>query len=245
MSSSPLEEILELAKSLKVSEVDTNSEVKLAGDSDSDADASGAPDPDDLDESSLVDGDESRDNDDMTGMGLTLGTSGDVHKGAMKIGHVVAVPKAKNKDRYVGIHHPSGAITDAQPNRARAAIAVANLHHFMPRKGTAGATTLACSDTTPMINEIMAFAVKSGKVDDKSNLRTPQEGVKLYGKVTFADPKNKKYPVDTVKHVRDALSRIDNPDDAKEYPLNGVTLSEVKSAIVAAAKRLGVNVSGD
>ena len=34
----------------------------------------------------------------------------------------------------------------------------------------------------------------------------PKEGLRAYGDVTFADPTNKKYPIDTPEHVRAAWS---------------------------------------
>lgn len=65
---------------------------------------------------------------------------------------------------------------------------------------------------------------------------------KPYGDVKYADPKNGKYPVDTEKHARAAWSYINMPKNAEKYPLNGVTLSEVKSRIKAALKHFGVEV---
>src|SRR5258708_25447231 len=66
---------------------------------------------------------------------------------------------------------------------------------------------------------------------------------KPYGDVTYADPKNGKYPVDTEEHARAAWSYINQEDKAAEYPLNGVTLSEVKDRIRAACKKFGIDVS--
>ena len=66
---------------------------------------------------------------------------------------------------------------------------------------------------------------------------------KPYGDVTYADPKNGKYPIDTEEHVRAAWSYINMPKNASAYPLNGVTLSEVKARIKAAMDKLGADVS--
>jgi HK97 family phage prohead protease len=68
---------------------------------------------------------------------------------------------------------------------------------------------------------------------------------KPYGDVKYADPKNGKYPIDTEAHCRAALAYISMPKNAAMYPLNGVTLSEVKGRIVAACKKFGIEVSGD
>jgi phage head maturation protease len=67
---------------------------------------------------------------------------------------------------------------------------------------------------------------------------------KPYGDVTYADPKNGKYPIDTEEHARAAWSYINKAENAAKYPLNGVTLSEVKDRIMAACKRFGIDVSG-
>lgn len=68
---------------------------------------------------------------------------------------------------------------------------------------------------------------------------------KPYGNVTYADPKNGKYPVDTAEHARSAWSYINMPKNAGQYPMNGVTLSEVKGRIQAACKKFGIEVSDD
>jgi HK97 family phage prohead protease len=68
---------------------------------------------------------------------------------------------------------------------------------------------------------------------------------KPYGDVKYADPKNGKYPVDTEAHARAAWSYINMPKNAAQYPLNGVTLSEVKDRIMAACKKFGIDVAGD
>ncbi len=66
---------------------------------------------------------------------------------------------------------------------------------------------------------------------------------KPYGNVTYADPKNGKYPIDTEAHCRAAWSYVNMPKNADKYPLNGVTLSSVKSRIKSALKKYGVDVS--
>lgn len=64
-----------------------------------------------------------------------------------------------------------------------------------------------------------------------------------YGDVTYADPKNKKYPIDTKAHAQAAWSYINQAKNAAEYPMNGVSLSSVKSAIEAACKKFGIQIS--
>ena len=71
----------------------------------------------------------------------------------------------------------------------------------------------------------------------------PGNGKKPYGKVTYADPKNGKYPVDTKAHAKAAWSYINKPKNAAVYPLNGVTLGSVKAKIKAACKNFGITLS--
>src|SRR5260221_5162542 len=66
---------------------------------------------------------------------------------------------------------------------------------------------------------------------------------KPYGDVAYADPKNGKYPIDTAAHAKAAWSYINMPKNAAMYPLNGVTLSEVKARIMAACKKFGIDVA--
>jgi HK97 family phage prohead protease len=68
---------------------------------------------------------------------------------------------------------------------------------------------------------------------------------KPYGDVEYADPKNGKYPINNADRARAAWSYINMPKNAAQYPMNGVTLSEVKDRIRAACKRFGIDVSAD
>ena len=74
-------------------------------------------------------------------------------------------------------------------------------------------------------------------------MATDTKAAKPYGDVKYADPKNGKYPIDTEEHIRAAWSYINMPKNASQYPLNGVSLSEVKDRIRAAMKGIGADVS--
>jgi HK97 family phage prohead protease len=78
----------------------------------------------------------------------------------------------------------------------------------------------------------------SGNLNDDSD-----DDNKPYGDVHFADPKNGKYPLDSKQHIQSAWAFINMPSHAATYPLNGVTLSEVKNAIIKAAKSAGINIA--
>ena len=72
---------------------------------------------------------------------------------------------------------------------------------------------------------------------------SPKEGLHEYGDVEFADPTNKKYPIDTAEHVRAAWSYINHKDNAAKYDADEVKL--VKDRIKRAAKKHGVEISTD
>ena len=45
----------------------------------------------------------------------------------------------------------------------------------------------------------------------------PREGRKKYGDVTFADPVNRKYPIDTPGRIKAAWAYIHQPSNAEKY----------------------------
>ncbi len=69
---------------------------------------------------------------------------------------------------------------------------------------------------------------------------TPTEGKEKYGDVTFADPKNKKYPLDTKAHVRAALSYWGMPKNRAKY--SAEDQKTIGARIHAAAKEQGIDV---
>ncbi|HSK72792.1 MAG TPA: DUF6582 domain-containing protein [Pyrinomonadaceae bacterium] len=71
----------------------------------------------------------------------------------------------------------------------------------------------------------------------------PERGEKEYGDVKFADPTNKKYPIDTPEHVRAAWSYINHEDNAAKYDKDEVNL--IKKRIKEAAEKHGVEISDD
>lgn len=236
MSSSKLEQILELAKSRKSPKI-ADSNLAPHGSHKED----NVPDADDSVKVPAADNDEWKDNEDMHAMGVTMNASGNVHHGSIKVGHVVAVPKGKKGSDYVGIHHPTGSMTEPQNNRARAAMALMALHHYMPHGGDQAkhhahpGLALSNSDKQDIV---VALAAKSKE-------RTASEGLAKYGDVEYADPKNKAYPINSAERVRAAWGYINHPNDAAKYPRNGVSLGSVKAKIKAAAKKFGITISDD
>ena len=82
------------------------------------------------------------------------------------------------------------------------------------------------------------MAKSTGKRKDAN----PKEGKRKYGNVTFADPTNKKYPVDSPKHIRAAWSYINHKDNAARYSAEDV--KSIKQRIKKAAKKQGVDIKG-
>ena len=62
----------------------------------------------------------------------------------------------------------------------------------------------------------------------------PKSGVSKYGNVKYADPKNKKYPIDTEEHVRAAWNYINKAKNAAKYSASD--LKTIKGRIVSAWK---------
>ena len=83
---------------------------------------------------------------------------------------------------------------------------------------------------------------KSNRIERRDDV-SPREGEREYGDVEFADPVNKKYPVDTPEHVRAAWSYINHKDNAAKYDRDEV--GQIKAHIKRAAKKHGVEISDD
>ena len=67
-----------------------------------------------------------------------------------------------------------------------------------------------------------------GRIEKRDDV-SPKEGEREYGDVEFADPTNKKYPIDTAEHVREAWSYINHADNAAKYSKTGA--ADIKSRI--------------
>ena len=60
-----------------------------------------------------------------------------------------------------------------------------------------------------------------------------QEGIEKYGRATFADPVNHKYPIDTPGRIKAAWAYIHQPRNASKY--TGAETRTIKSRIRRAA----------
>lgn len=79
----------------------------------------------------------------------------------------------------------------------------------------------------------------SSKIDRRDDVN-PERGKREYGSVEFADPVNKKYPIDTEKHIRAAWSYINHKDDAAKYDKDEV--ETIKKRIMQAAKTHDIQI---
>ena len=66
----------------------------------------------------------------------------------------------------------------------------------------------------------------------------PREGVEKYGNTVFADPTNKKYPIDTPGRIRAAWAYIHQPRNAAKYSASerSIILGRIRKA--AKSRRL-------
>ena len=78
-----------------------------------------------------------------------------------------------------------------------------------------------------------------GRIEKREDV-SPKEGRREYGDVEFADPTNKKYPIDTAEHVRAAWSYINHADNAAKYSQQDS--ADIKSRIKKAAPRYDVEI---
>ena len=62
----------------------------------------------------------------------------------------------------------------------------------------------------------------------------PSQGVRKYGKATFADPVNKKYPIDTPGRIKAAWAYIHQPLNARKY--SAAEVRTIKARIRRAAQ---------
>jgi hypothetical protein len=80
------------------------------------------------------------------------------------------------------------------------------------------------------------------KIKERSDTK-PERGAHEYGEVKFADDTNKKYPIDTEKHIRAAHSYINHPDNAAKY--SAADVKKIKTRIDDAARQKGIEISAE
>lgn len=68
----------------------------------------------------------------------------------------------------------------------------------------------------------------------------PQEGLEKYGKTAFADPVNKKYPIDTPGRIKAAWAYIHQPRNAGKYTPGEVRTIKARIRRAAATRRVAL-----
>jgi hypothetical protein len=68
----------------------------------------------------------------------------------------------------------------------------------------------------------------------------PSKGIEKYGNTRFADPTNKKYPIDTPGRIKAAWAYIHQPNNAAKYTAQ--ERRTIRSRIRQAAKSRGVTL---
>jgi hypothetical protein len=82
----------------------------------------------------------------------------------------------------------------------------------------------------------------STQIDRRKDV-SPKEGKREYGDVEFADPTNKKYPIDSPKHIRAAWSYVNHEDNAAKYDKDEV--ETIKNRIKRAAKKHDIDIEAE
>src|SRR6516225_5927693 len=122
-------------------------------------------------------------------------------------------------------------------------VSVAFLRHKNEKAGTTKRELLNVglvaipANPEAQILESKALDVRAEEVAEE---RLETKAPKPYGNVTYADPEDGKYPVDTIAHIRAALAYI---NVQRNYDALGDHAAHVKRAIEAAARAHGIDVS--
>ena len=68
----------------------------------------------------------------------------------------------------------------------------------------------------------------------------PEEGLKKYGKATFADPVNNKYPIDTPGRIKAAWAYIHQPSHAEKYTAEEIRTIKIRIRQAAKARQVAL-----
>src|SRR6266550_727472 len=68
----------------------------------------------------------------------------------------------------------------------------------------------------------------------------PREGLAKYGDATFADPVNKKYPIDTPGRIKAAWAYIHQPSNAEKYTVDELRTIKLRIRKAAKARKMGL-----
>ena len=68
----------------------------------------------------------------------------------------------------------------------------------------------------------------------------PRDGIETYGETTFADPVNKKYPIDTPGRIKAAWAYIHQPSNAEKYTVDELRTIKLRIRKAAKARKMGL-----
>ena len=103
--------------------------------------------------------------------------------------------------------------------------------------GKLGSVAMPNRPSTPIgTRECQIVAKKIRRRSDTD----PRAGLRKYGDTTFADPVNKKYPIDTPGRIKAAWAYIHQPSNAEKY--TSEDLRTIKTRVRRAAKARGVKL---
>jgi hypothetical protein len=68
----------------------------------------------------------------------------------------------------------------------------------------------------------------------------PEEGRRKYGEATFADPTNRKYPIDTPGRIKAAWAYIHQPTNAEKYSDEEVRTMKIRIRRAAASRKVAL-----
>jgi hypothetical protein len=111
------------------------------------------------------------------------------------------------------------------------------------RLGTQGPTPPLCPGsriTFPVTNSTCGYIPRMAKRIHRRRDVTPAQGLRKYGRTTFADPVNKKYPIDTPGRIKAAWAYIHQPSNAAKYSASErrTIMSRIRKAAKAGGVRL-------
>lgn len=157
---------------------------------------------------------EANDNEEMMRSGVHMNAAGHATYGSVTLGHV---RPHKSGAGYVGVH-PSGLITGKQHTRAKAAMALLNLHQYVPKDGKKSVKHLTLSGSP--LEQVVALAGQPRTYDTATRQKYASQGVAL---------PDGSFPIPDVGALKDAIHDYGRAKDQ----------AAAKAHIIKRAKALG------
>jgi hypothetical protein len=127
---------------------------------------------DDVDVHPMSEAAEANDNEEMLRTGVHMNASGHASYGSVNLGHV----RPHKSGGYVGMH-PSGLVTGKHPTRAKAAMALLNLHQYVPKDAKKQVKHLNLSGSS--LDQVISLAGQPRTYDTETRQKYASQGVAL------------------------------------------------------------------